>query len=596
MATEDDIVAALREANYEPSAAIGLLCAPPERDDDLGDLLLTSKSKKSKKNKKKKPAKAAAAAAPTMDFAAIEAALKAPIPESTAPAPARAPQPAHTPAAAAAAAAAAAPSPAPVASAAAAAPPHHSHHHGPAFPVATATPDMPDAIRAAVESSKRDMALVVLGHVDCGKSTLLGRLLFEVGQVGSDVMHRMQRDADAAGKGSFAFAWVMDQGSEERARGVTIEIAVHHFEAPQRRWALLDAPGHRDFIPSMITGVAAADVAVLVVSANPGEFGAGFERGGQTREHATLARCMGISRIIVAVNKMDLVDWDEAAFTFVQGKITKYLAAVGFKPDKVHCVPVSGLTGVNIVPAPHPLDATQAVPSPPSWWTGGTLLDTLDALPDPPRQADAPLRICIADVYHASGAGLCIAGRVESGWVTPHTRLAALPGSETLSIKHILTGGVEVPGPKPGQTQAVAWAGHTITAAVGGIDEHALLPGQVLTLPSAHVPVVTRFTANIATLPTLRIPLVAGQAFELHAHNVAVPCNVVRLKAILDGKGVPVARAGQHILRETRARVKISLTEHVALETAAVLKPLSRFVLRYNGVTVAAGTVERMHA
>jgi elongation factor 1 alpha-like protein len=199
-------------------------------------------------------------------------------------------------------------------------------------------------------AGKDVLNLIIIGHVDAGKSTMMGHFLYQIGHVSSKQMHKFKQESQKIGKSSFAYAWVLDETEEERSRGVTIDIAQVKFETEKKIVNLLDAPGHRDFIPNMITGAASADTAILVINSATGGFETGFELGGQTREHSLLAKSLGVSQIIVALNKMDLSEWSQVRFEDICKKLNSFLTKqVGFKENDIKYIPVSGLTGENLI-------------------------------------------------------------------------------------------------------------------------------------------------------------------------------------------------------------------------------------------------------
>ena len=276
-------------------------------------------------------------------------------------------------------------------------------------------------------SSKEKLNMVVIGHVDAGKSTLMGHLLFLQGRVSKKLMHKYEKESKELGKSSFHFAWVLDETEEERARGITVDVAVNFFETPTKKITLLDAPGHREFIPNMITGAAQADAAILVVPATRGEFEGGFGDDGQIKEHAVLARSLGVSQLILAVNKLDTVSWDQGRYNDIVGLMVPYLKSVGYKEKDVQVIPVSGFTGENIMERKEALLM--------SWYNGPVLLDLIDAFQLPTRFVDRPVRMCVQDVFRGLTLGQTVAGKLESGTILPRDRLLLLPLGETVSVK-----------------------------------------------------------------------------------------------------------------------------------------------------------------
>ncbi|XP_066274742.1 HBS1-like protein isoform X4 [Branchiostoma lanceolatum] len=287
----------------------------------------------------------------------------------------------------------------------------------------------------AAELSKRDegkevINMVIIGHVDAGKSTLMGHLLYRLGHVNKKTMHKYEVESQKAGKASFAYAWVLDETGEERVRGITMDVGLTKFETDHKVVTLLDAPGHRDFIPNMITGAAQADVAILVVDASTGEFEAGFEAGGQTREHAMLVRSLGVTQLAVAVNKLDTVGWSENRYQEIVKKLGHFLKQAGFKDSDVVYIPVSGLQGENLIkPASEPPLTT--------WYKGPCLLQQIDSFKSPPRPVDKPFRFCVSDVFKGMGSGFSVAGRMVAGSIQNGTRVMVMPSGETATVKGI---------------------------------------------------------------------------------------------------------------------------------------------------------------
>ncbi|KAI8479658.1 HBS1-like protein [Branchiostoma belcheri] len=287
----------------------------------------------------------------------------------------------------------------------------------------------------AAELSKRDegkevINMVIIGHVDAGKSTLMGHLLYRMGHVNKKTMHKYEVESQKAGKASFAYAWVLDETGEERVRGITMDVGLTKFETDHKVVTLLDAPGHRDFIPNMITGAAQADVAILVVDASTGEFEAGFEAGGQTREHAMLVRSLGVTQLTVAINKLDTVGWSENRYQEIVKKLGHFLKQAGFKDSDVVYIPVSGLQGENLI---KPASEPQLT----AWYKGPCLLHQIDSFKPPPRPVDKPFRFCVSDVFKGMGSGFSVAGRLVAGSIQNSTRVMVMPVGETATVKGI---------------------------------------------------------------------------------------------------------------------------------------------------------------
>ncbi|MGC8679511.1 MAG: GTP-binding protein, partial [Fervidicoccaceae archaeon] len=256
-------------------------------------------------------------------------------------------------------------------------------------------------------SEKPHLNLVVIGHVDHGKSTTVGHILYRLGFIDPKKMAELEAEAQKRGKESFKFAWLLDNLKEERERGVTIDLSFMKFETKKYYFTIIDAPGHRDFVKNMITGASQADAAILVVSARKGEFEAGMSPEGQTREHLLLAKTMGIDQIIVAINKMDATEppYSQERFKQVVDVMTKFMKGLGYDTSKIPFIPISGWMGDNLI---------ERSPNMP-WYNGPTLVEALDQLQIPPKPVDKPLRIPIQAVYAISGIGTVPVGRVETG-------------------------------------------------------------------------------------------------------------------------------------------------------------------------------------
>jgi len=319
------------------------------------------------------------------------------------------------------------------------------------------------------------MILIISGHVDAGKSTLMGRLLYDLNVVDERTIERYKKEAEQMGKSSFALAWVLDQGTEERSRGVTIDIATNKFETLKTAFTILDAPGHKDFIPNMIAGASQADFAVLVIDANTGSFESGLK--GQTREHALLVRSLGVQRIIIAVNKLDTVSWSQDRFTEIEQQISAFLLTAGFQAKNIAFIPCSGLLGDNITRRSANKEA--------SWYTGPTLIEELDSSEPITRALDKPLRLTISDVFRGGVQNpLSISGRIEAGSLQTGDALLAQPSGMKCFIKALEL-----------DSAPIDWAvaGQNITVHLTGIEEQYLKSGDVLCSPSNPIQNVKEF-------------------------------------------------------------------------------------------------------
>ncbi|KAL8845569.1 MAG: hypothetical protein Q9176_000205 [Flavoplaca citrina] len=406
---------------------------------------------------------------------------------------------------------------------------------------------------------------VVIGHVDAGKSTLMGRLLYDLKVVDQRTIDRYRKEAEKIGKSSFALAWVLDQGTEERNRGVTIDIAVNRFETSKTSFTILDAPGHRDFIPNMIAGASQADFAVLVIDAGTGNFESGLK--GQTKEHALLVRSMGVQKIVIAVNKLDTVQWSKERFDEIQQQVSAFLTAAGFQQRNIAFVPCSGLHGENIAKR---AEAAQA-----GWYTGPVLIDQLEASEPTSRSLDKPLRITIADVFRGGVQNpLSISGRLDGGSLQVGDRVITMPAKETAVIK-----GIDV------NSEPADWAvaGQNVILHLTDIEQQYLKAGDVICPPSAPIQNVTSLTVKI-----LAFDHVTPMHVEVHRGRMQIPGRITQLIAILDKvSGAVVGKKKPRLVQPGFiARVVVQLDSAVPLEAP------EKVILRAGGQTVAAGLLE----
>ncbi|EIE22483.1 hypothetical protein COCSUDRAFT_47906 [Coccomyxa subellipsoidea C-169] len=455
-------------------------------------------------------------------------------------------------------------------------------------PLSEYRPDS-DLARACDEASAREgveangksrLHLVVLGHVDAGKSTLMGRLLHELGHISQKTVHKAQRDATAAGKGSFAWAWLLDERAEERSRGVTVDVASTFFETPKHLVRLLDAPGHRDFVPNMIAGAAQADAALLLVDGSVGGFEAGFDAGGgmgggQTREHAQLARSLGIEQLAVVISKLDTCAFSQERFEQVKGALLPFLRTSGFRESQVQWLPAVGPSGQNLTD--HPTE-----PALSSWWRGPSVVAAIDAFRPAARALERSLRMPIADVFKGLRGGLAVGGKLEGGALKVGTRVLVQPGGHQAMVRSV---------EMDGQAAALARAGDTADVVLAGVDATALAVGAVVCHPDWPVPVAGRLEARIVVLD-LPLPILKGRQVSVHVHTAQESGQISRLVSVLNPKTGEVTKARPRALTKGQtAVVEISVARPMCVELYTDYRALGRIALRDGGHTIAVGII-----
>ena len=352
-------------------------------------------------------------------------------------------------------------------------------------------------------SEKPHMNLAVIGHIDHGKSTMVGRLMFETGTVPAHIIEGYRKEAESKGKATFEFAWVMDNLKEERERGITIDIAHKRFDTPKFYFTVVDCPGHRDFVKNMITGASQADAAILVVAAPDGVME-------QTKEHVFLARTLGINQIIIAVNKMDAVKYDQKRFEEVKKDLSGLLQMVGYKPAEILFIPTSALAGVNV---------SKKAPETP-WYTGPALLEALDTLKEPEKPIDKPLRLPIQDAYSISGIGTVPVGRVETGIMKKGMKVSFMPANKEGEVKSIEMHHEEIPQAMPGDN---------VGFNVRGIAKGDIRRGDVCGPADAPPTVADEFTAQIVVLQHPSA-ITVGYTPVFHCHTTQTACTFVELQ------------------------------------------------------------------
>eukprot|EP01139_Manchomonas_bermudensis_P011269 Amastigsp_a342495_104.p1 type:complete len:471 gc:universal Amastigsp_a342495_104:1432-20(-) len=431
-----------------------------------------------------------------------------------------------------------------------------------------------EASSGAVSRLLKSINVVFVGHVDAGKSTLCGQILYLTGELDDRTLDKFAREAAQTGRESWRFAWALDSTDQERERGKTQECGRGMFTTATKRWSILDAPGHRAFIPYMIGGASQADVAVLVISARTGEFETGFDNGGQTREHAILAKTAGVKQIIVAINKGDDVEWSKERFDEIVGKVGPFLKSVGFAKSDVVFVPVSGLHGFNVK---DPFPAGMC-----SWYTGPPLLSILDELKPPQRLFEAPFRLPVADVY--SEMGVIVMGKLESGTVNVGDRLKLMPNGTDVEVQGLWIDRFPITTGEPGDNLKVK---------LRGVEESECRVGFVLCAPTSLVPSVTQFEAQVMILETKSI-LCAGYLAVMHIHAAIEEVRFDKLLAIVDRKTNEVTQEHPRFVKAGQTvQARFKSDRPICLEKYKDFAQLGRFMLRDEGRTIGVGVITK---
>jgi peptide chain release factor subunit 3 len=441
--------------------------------------------------------------------------------------------------------------------------------------------------------TREHLNLVFIGHVDAGKSTLSGNILYLTENVDKRTIERYEREAKERNRESWFLAFIMDTNEEERTKGITVEVGKAFFESAVKRYTILDAPGHKNYIPNMIQGASQADVGLLVISARKGEFEAGFDRGGQSREHAMLAKTLGVSYLIVVVNKMDenTVQWKKERFDEIVSKIKPFLKGCGFIIKKeVKFIPISGLSGANVK---EEVDPAQC-----SWWkkcytagdnntTSPTLFSLLDSLEISGRNPDAPLRIPVLDRY--TDRGTIAMGKVESGTIRPGMKVTVMPTKQKYKIDEVYIHDQLVDCARPGENVLVK---------VNGAKLEDVQKGFVICTD----PVCRAVDKIICQIGVLDLPdnaiLSAGFQCMFHAHTEEQECVVSKIFETTNVKTKVTHKApspqARFVTVGMRAVVQLQMAQTIPIETFETMSFMGRFTLRTEGKTCAIGTVIKL--
>ncbi|XP_007498677.1 eukaryotic peptide chain release factor GTP-binding subunit ERF3A isoform X2 [Monodelphis domestica] len=423
---------------------------------------------------------------------------------------------------------------------------------------------------------KEHVNVVFIGHVDAGKSTIGGQIMYLTGMVDKRTLEKYEREAKEKNRETWYLSWALDTNQEERDKGKTVEVGRAYFETEKKHFTILDAPGHKSFVPNMIGGASQADLAVLVISARKGEFETGFEKGGQTREHAMLAKTAGVKHLIVLINKMDdpTVNWSNERYEECKEKLVPFLKKVGFNPKKdIHFMPCSGLTGANLK------EQSDFCP----WYIGLPFIPYLDNLPNFNRSVDGPIRLPIVDKY--KDMGTVVLGKLESGSICKGQQLVMMPNKHNVEVLGILSDDVETDSVAPGENLKIR---------LKGIEEEEILPGFILCDPNNLCHSGRTFDAQIVIIEHKSI-ICPGYNAVLHIHTCIEEVEITALICLVDKKSGEKSKTRPRFVKQDQvciARLRTAGT--ICLETFKDFPQMGRFTLRDEGKTIAIGKVLKL--
>jgi len=437
---------------------------------------------------------------------------------------------------------------------------------------------------------KTHINIVVIGHVDSGKSTTTGHLIYKCGGIDKRTIEKFEKEAAEMGKGSFKYAWVLDKLKAERERGITIDIALWKFETTKYYITIIDAPGHRDFIKNMITGTSQADCAVLIVAAGTGEFEAGISKNGQTREHALLAYTLGVKQLIIGVNKMDSTEppYSESRFDEIKKEVTQYVKKIGYNPDEVAFVPISGWNGDNMI---EPSAKT-------TWYkgwetskdkgkrkgTGKTLFEALDNIDPPKRPTDKALRLPLQDVYKIGGIGTVPVGRVETGILKPGTVVKFAPKNITTEVKSVEMHHTALDEALPGDN---------VGFNVKNVSVKEIRRGNVCGDSKNNPPMEAGdFKAQVIILNHPG-EIHAGYAPVVDCHTAHIACRFSELVEKIDRRSGKKLEDNPKMVKSGDAAIVLMIpSKPMCVEAFSEFPPLGRFAVRDMRSTVAVGVIK----
>lgn len=432
-------------------------------------------------------------------------------------------------------------------------------------------------VEEATTTEKEHVNVVFIGHVDAGKSTIGGQIMYLTGMVDKRTLEKYEREAKEKNRETWYLSWCMDTNSEEREKGKTVEVGRGFFETEKKHFTILDAPGHKSFVPNMIGGASQADLAVLVISARKGEFETGFERGGQTREHAMLVKTAGVKHLVVLINKMDdpTVKWDRARYDYCKDNLTPYLKKVGFNPAKdVQFMPCSGLTGAGL---------QEPVGDLAPWYSDQPFIPYIDSLPSLKRNVSGPFMMPIVDKY--TDMGTVVIGKVESGECEKGQTLAIYPNRTEVKVDQMWSDDIEV---------TKVGCGENVKVKIKGVEESEITPGFVLCDPTNPIKSCKTFDAQVAVLDYKSI-ICPGKQFVLHLQAITEEVTLKAIICLVDKKtGEKSQTRPRFIKQDQLAIVRFVAEDVICMETFKDHPQLGRFTLRDEGKTVAIGKVLKL--
>jgi peptide chain release factor subunit 3 len=424
----------------------------------------------------------------------------------------------------------------------------------------------------APKDTREPVNVIFIGHVDAGKSTIGGHLMFLTGGVDKRTLEKYEQEAKAANRESWYLSWALDTNEEERAKGKTVECGKAFFATEKKHYTIIDAPGHKSYVPSMIAGSVQADVACLVISSRKGEFEAGFDNGGQTREHAMLAKAAGVKTLVVVINKMDIDGWSEARFVEIVDQLTPFLKKTGFNPKDIQFIPISGQTGEGLISEVPKANCP--------WYSGPAFVPFLDSLPKNARDLDKPFRMSIADMY--TEMGCFVMGKIIAGLLTKGTQLTLMPLERKVQVQQILLEDEEVD-----QVQS----GDNVKLKLKNVEESDIYSGFTLCALGAPCAIATIFDAQVMIMEYKSI-ICSGFTCILHIGTAVEEIEFVGLICYIDkktGKPDKVKGRPRFIKEGEVAIVRIKCSQPICMETNKVNPTMARFTLRDEGKTLARG-------